>query len=133
MGPQGSCSTRHLAARTDRQAALRTPSGRIASTSPYVDADRPRFLPDLVAGARMALEAMRSAPEPPPPKAIEILGRVLAEFDSAREDLPTSRPRAADQDVRRASRTATNQAGAPAAICSRTCAVTWSNSFANSS
>jgi hypothetical protein len=40
----------------------------------------------LVAGARMALEAMRSAPEAPP-EAIETLGRVLAEFDSARARL----------------------------------------------
>ena len=38
----------------------------------------------LVAGARMALEAMRSAPEPPPPAAVEILERVLHEFDVAR-------------------------------------------------
>jgi hypothetical protein len=39
----------------------------------------------LVAGARMALEAMRSAPEPPPAAAIEILDRVLADFDQARD------------------------------------------------
>jgi hypothetical protein len=39
----------------------------------------------LVAGARMALEAMRSAPEPPPAAAIEILDRVLADFDRARD------------------------------------------------
>src|SRR5579859_1400299 len=31
----------------------------------------------LVAGARMALEAMRAAPEPPPSEALEILERVL--------------------------------------------------------
>ena len=37
----------------------------------------------LVAGARMALEAMRAAPEPPPQQAVEILERVLREFDSA--------------------------------------------------
>ena len=46
----------------------------------------------LVAGARMALEAMRSAPEPPPPAAIEILERVLNEFDSARERLTSEPP-----------------------------------------
>jgi len=41
----------------------------------------------LVAGARMALEAMRAAPEPPPKDAIEILERVLRDFDHARERL----------------------------------------------
>jgi hypothetical protein len=41
----------------------------------------------LVAGARMALAAMRSAPEQPPADAIEILERVLGEFDRARERL----------------------------------------------
>ena len=41
----------------------------------------------LVAGARMALEAMRSAPEPPPKEAVEILGRVLDDFDRARARL----------------------------------------------
>jgi hypothetical protein len=41
----------------------------------------------LVAGARMALEAMRAAPEPPPREATEILERVLGEFDRARERL----------------------------------------------
>ena len=41
----------------------------------------------LVAGARMALEAMRAAPDPPPPEAVEILERVLREFDSARAPL----------------------------------------------
>jgi hypothetical protein len=41
----------------------------------------------LVAGARMALEAMRNSPEPPPPEAIEILGRVLDDFDKARKRL----------------------------------------------
>jgi hypothetical protein len=43
----------------------------------------------LVAAARMAYEAMRSAPEPPPPDAVEALARVLAEFDSARARLGT--------------------------------------------
>jgi hypothetical protein len=46
----------------------------------------------LVAGARMALEAMRSAPQPPPPAAIEILERVLREFDLARERLAATPP-----------------------------------------
>jgi hypothetical protein len=46
----------------------------------------------LVAGARMALEAMRSAPEPPPAEAVEILDRVLRDFDSASERL-TGEPR----------------------------------------
>ena len=41
----------------------------------------------LVAGARMALEAMRSAPAPPPAEAVEILERVLRDFDLARERL----------------------------------------------
>jgi hypothetical protein len=38
----------------------------------------------LVAAARMALEAMRGAPEPPPAEAVEILERVLGDFDRAR-------------------------------------------------
>jgi hypothetical protein len=41
----------------------------------------------LVAAARMALEAMRAAPEPPPGEAVEILERVLNDFDRARERL----------------------------------------------
>lgn len=41
----------------------------------------------LVAGARMALEAMRVAPVPPPKDAAEILERVLRDFDHARERL----------------------------------------------
>jgi len=41
----------------------------------------------LVAGARMALEAMRAAPEPPPGEALEVLERVLGDFDRARERL----------------------------------------------
>jgi hypothetical protein len=45
----------------------------------------------LVAGARMALEAMRAAPEPPPAEAVEILERVLRDFDRARERL-SARP-----------------------------------------
>ena len=38
----------------------------------------------LVAGARMSLEVMRNAPEPPPGRATELLERVLADFDRAR-------------------------------------------------
>ena len=41
----------------------------------------------LVAGARMALEATRAAPEPPPKQAVEILEGVLRDFDRARERL----------------------------------------------
>ena len=41
----------------------------------------------LVAAARMALEAMRAAPEPPPAEAFEILERVLRDYDLARERL----------------------------------------------
>jgi hypothetical protein len=41
----------------------------------------------LVAGARMALDAMRAAPEPPPSEAFELLERVLNDFDRARERL----------------------------------------------
>jgi hypothetical protein len=46
----------------------------------------------LVAGARMALEAMRSAPDPPPLPAVELLERVLREFDLARERLAEGAP-----------------------------------------
>jgi hypothetical protein len=46
----------------------------------------------LVAAARMAFEAMQSAPEPPPPEALETLRRVLSEFDSARERLTADPP-----------------------------------------
>jgi hypothetical protein len=41
----------------------------------------------LVAGARMALEAMRGAPEPPPAEAMELLERVLRDFDLSRARL----------------------------------------------
>ena len=50
----------------------------------------------LVAGARMALDAMRSAPERAPGEAIEILDRVLGEFDQARATLAADPPAAAD-------------------------------------
>ena len=46
----------------------------------------------LVAGARMALEAMRSAPEPPPAAALEVLEHVLADFDRARQRLHDEPP-----------------------------------------
>ena len=49
----------------------------------------------LVAAARMALEGMRAAPEPPPKEAVEILERVLRDFDQARERL-TGGPAAGD-------------------------------------
>ena len=51
-------------------------------------------LSTLVAGARMALEAMRGAAEPPPAEAMEIFERVLRDFDLARDRLaegPTAR------------------------------------------
>ena len=41
----------------------------------------------LVGAARMALEAMREAPEPPPAQVLDTLGRVLADFDRARTRL----------------------------------------------
>jgi hypothetical protein len=41
----------------------------------------------LVAAARMALEAMRAAPEPPPAEAVAVLERVLVDFDRARDRL----------------------------------------------
>ena len=40
----------------------------------------------LVAGARLALDAMRASPEAPA-TAIELLGRVLDDFDRARKRL----------------------------------------------
>ena len=45
----------------------------------------------LVAAARMALEAMRSAPEPPPAAVLESLEHVLADFDRARDRLAEER------------------------------------------
>ncbi len=47
----------------------------------------------LVAAARMSLDAMRNATEPPPAEVIELLSRVLDDFDSARARLATD-PRA---------------------------------------
>jgi hypothetical protein len=37
----------------------------------------------LVAAARMALDAMRRAPQPPPREAVDLLERVLADYDRA--------------------------------------------------
>jgi hypothetical protein len=45
----------------------------------------------LVAGARLALDVMRSAPEPPA-EAIAMLERVLADFDGARQRLLRDEP-----------------------------------------
>jgi len=44
----------------------------------------------LIAAARIALDAMRSAPAPPPPEVLGSLERVLADFDRARERLRTT-------------------------------------------
>jgi hypothetical protein len=41
----------------------------------------------LVAGARMSLELMRSAPERAPREGVELLERVLQDFDDARARL----------------------------------------------
>jgi hypothetical protein len=41
----------------------------------------------LVAAARMALEAMRVAPEPPPVEAVAVLERVIGDYDRARDRL----------------------------------------------
>jgi hypothetical protein len=41
----------------------------------------------LVGAARMAFEAMRSAPEPPPAAVLDALERVLSDYDRARQRL----------------------------------------------
>ena len=46
----------------------------------------------LVAAARMALDAMRSAPAPPPAAALDALERVLSDFDRARDRLGEEPP-----------------------------------------
>ena len=46
----------------------------------------------LIAAARMAFEAMRAAPDPPPQAAIEILERVLGDYDRARQRLAAEPP-----------------------------------------
>jgi hypothetical protein len=38
----------------------------------------------LMAGARMSLDLMRAAPDPPPREAVDLLERVLKDFDDAR-------------------------------------------------
>jgi hypothetical protein len=43
----------------------------------------------LIAGARLALDAMRASPEAPA-AAIELLGRVLDDFDRSRRELSAS-------------------------------------------
>ena len=49
----------------------------------------------LIAGARLALDAMRASPETPA-AAIELLGRVLDDFDRSRQQLSES-PRDGDR------------------------------------
>jgi hypothetical protein len=46
----------------------------------------------LVAGARMSLEVMRAAPQPPPTEATALLERVLRDFDRARTRLAGADP-----------------------------------------
>jgi hypothetical protein len=46
----------------------------------------------LVAGARMSLEAMQAAPQPPPAEATELLEGVLRDFDRARARLSDEPP-----------------------------------------
>jgi hypothetical protein len=46
----------------------------------------------LVAGARMSLEAMQAAPDPPPTEATELLEGVLRDFDRARARLADADP-----------------------------------------
>ncbi len=41
----------------------------------------------LVAAARISLDAMRAAPDPPPESAVALLEGVLRDFDSARRRL----------------------------------------------
>ena len=41
----------------------------------------------LVAAARMSLDVMRAAPDQPPREAVELLERVLQDFDDARTRL----------------------------------------------
>jgi hypothetical protein len=45
----------------------------------------------LLAGARLALDAMRASPDAPA-SAVELLGRVVDDFDRARERLSQSPP-----------------------------------------
>jgi hypothetical protein len=52
---------------------------RVVATGPELSA--------LVAAARMSLEMMRSAPEPAAREGVELLERVLRDFDQARARL----------------------------------------------
>ena len=49
-------------------------------------------LSTLVAGARMALDALRAQPGAAPDEAIRLLERVLADFDAGRARLAGSQP-----------------------------------------
>jgi hypothetical protein len=49
-------------------------------------------LSTLVAGARMALDALRAEPGPVPDEAISTLERVLADFDASRARLTGGQP-----------------------------------------
>jgi hypothetical protein len=55
---------------------------RRAAVDPFSEATS-QELSALVPGVRMVLEGMRAAPEPPPKEAVEILERVLDDFDRA--------------------------------------------------
>jgi hypothetical protein len=46
----------------------------------------------LVGGARMALDAMSRAPQPPAVEAVQLLERVLHDFDRARARLADDEP-----------------------------------------
>jgi hypothetical protein len=70
----------------------------------------------LVAGARLALDAMRASRDAPA-TAIELLGRVLDDFDRSRERLSEPPPNGAGADSQEPGRPPeTGQEGAPAAI-----------------
>ena len=85
----------------------------------------------LVAGARLALDAMRASPDAPA-TAVELLGRVLEDLIGPESDSPRRRRTATGADSQEPGRSPeTGQAGAPAAIWERTCVVTWSNSSTN--
>jgi len=87
-----------------RDACDGNPLEKRAGTMCYVRMERTREnvftvtatsqeLTALVAAARMALEAMRAAPDPPPRDAVKLLERVLEDFDRARDRLgATPRP-----------------------------------------
>jgi hypothetical protein len=82
MSPVSSISLSGNSSKTRNNAAVRIERSRenvftLTATS--------QELSVLVAAARMALEAMRSAPEPPPTEVLETLDRVLRDFDKARE------------------------------------------------